>query len=95
MQAKELIEQMKAFTMLVPVTSIYVYEDHISLYCECEHQVAWIKFLTPLGKVDTFGSRNLEFKPLGLKLPHDIDTQERIEEYLKGRFHGDPFTPKS
>lgn len=95
MSAKELIEQMKAFTMLVSITSIYVYEDHISLYSHSEHQDAWIKFLTPLGKVDTFGSRNLEFKPSGLKLPHDIDTQERIEEYLKGRFHGDPFASKS
>lgn len=95
MQAKELIEQMKAFTMLVSITSIYVYEDYISLYTHREHQDAWIKFLLPHGKVDAFGLRNLEFKPSGLKLPRDMDTQERIEKYLKGKFHGDPFTSKS
>lgn len=95
MTAKELIEQMKSLTLLVPVTSIYVYADHISLYCHSEHQNAWIKFLSTHGKVDTFGTRNLEFKPFKVKLPANIEIQERIEEYLKGKFHGDPFTPKS
>lgn len=95
MTRRELINHMRALTIIAPLKVAYVYADHMSIYMDSKLQIAWINYLSPLGKVNADGPMCVDFKPHGITMPYSNNEQYLIECYLEGSTDVDPFAPKS